>query len=315
MSTLTRGPAASWSAGAPCSATWTGRPRRTGWRCRRGMCRTPASRGSRSAAGSAGSPAPSGSRSTAWSPPRWSPRAARWCCASADEHPELFWGLRGGGGNFGVVTRFEFRTHPLEGPLVGGLLHRSTAPDVLPATRDLMASAPDEMSVYEVLITAPAGPRSPRICGAAPPWRSGWRTAGRWRRACRRPPSSGAGPDPRPGGSDAVPRAPDDARRRRPARRHHRGRSEFLRELDDDVIDVLLDQFSRVTSPFAQVITARMGGAIARVADDATACEPPPGAAPAVDREPVDGGDPAPTWPGCGSCRKRSPRTARAPCT
>ena len=56
-----------------------------------------------------------------------------------------------------------------------------------------------------------------------------------------------------------------------PHGRHHRGRSEFLRELDDEVIDVLLDQFSRVTSPFAQVITARMGGAIARVPDDATA--------------------------------------------
>ncbi len=194
--------------------------------------------------------------------------------ASADEHPELFWGLRGGGGNFGVVTRFEFRTHPLEGPLVAGMmLHPiDRARDVLRATRDLMASAPDEMSVYEVLITVPPEPPFPQDLWGRPalavgmayrgPVEEGLQEAALFRELG--PTLDLVGPMPYLALQTML-----DAGV--PHGRHHRGRSEFLRELDDDVIDVLLDQFSRVTSPFAQVITARMGGAIARVADDATA--------------------------------------------
>jgi FAD/FMN-containing dehydrogenase len=195
--------------------------------------------------------------------------------AGADEHPELFWGLRGGGGNFGIVTRFEFATHPLEGPLVAGMmLHPiERAGEVLRATRDLMASAPDEMTVYEVLVTVPPEPPFPAelwgrhalAVGMAyyGPVEEGFQEAGLFR-AVAPPALDLVGPMPYPALQTML-----DAGV--PHGRHHRGRSEFLRELDDDVIDVLLDHFSRVTSPFAQVITARMGGAIARVPDDATA--------------------------------------------
>ncbi|HZQ66559.1 MAG TPA: FAD-binding oxidoreductase [Gaiellaceae bacterium] len=77
--------------------------------------------------------------------------------ASEDRHADLFWGIRGGGGNFGVVTEFEFRLHEL-GPLVlAGLalwpLER--APEVMRAWRDYADAAPDEVSTACVVVTAP----------------------------------------------------------------------------------------------------------------------------------------------------------------
>jgi FAD/FMN-containing dehydrogenase len=77
--------------------------------------------------------------------------------ASEDENEDLFWGIRGGGGNFGVVTRFDFRLHEL-GPLVlAGLalwpLERAT--EVLRAWRDYADDAPDEVSTAAVILTAP----------------------------------------------------------------------------------------------------------------------------------------------------------------
>lgn len=73
--------------------------------------------------------------------------------ASADEHPELFWGLRGGGGNFGIVTSFEFRLHPLGTILAGLFLHPlSRAREVFELYRDFAPGAPDELTVG-ILIT------------------------------------------------------------------------------------------------------------------------------------------------------------------
>ena len=77
--------------------------------------------------------------------------------ASADENPDLFWGLRGGGGNFGAVTEFEFRLHPV-GPIVmGGMLvyPRERAREVLRFYRDFIEQAPDEVGGGAALITAP----------------------------------------------------------------------------------------------------------------------------------------------------------------
>jgi hypothetical protein len=73
--------------------------------------------------------------------------------ASAEENPELFWGVRGGGGNFGIVTSFEFRLHPLGTILAGLFLHPlSRARDVLSLYRDYAPTAPDELTVG-ILVT------------------------------------------------------------------------------------------------------------------------------------------------------------------
>src|SRR5262245_16211025 len=84
--------------------------------------------------------------------------------ASLTEHPDLFWALRGGGGNFGVVTRFEFRLHPVGPELLSGLIVYpfSAAKSVLQQYRDFMTKAPDELSVWAVLRQAPPLPFLPK---------------------------------------------------------------------------------------------------------------------------------------------------------
>jgi FAD/FMN-containing dehydrogenase len=84
--------------------------------------------------------------------------------ASADEHPDLFWALRGGGGNFGVVTRFEFRLHPVGPEVLSGLIvyPHSEAKSVLEQYRDFAAKAPDELSVWALLRQAPPLPFLPQ---------------------------------------------------------------------------------------------------------------------------------------------------------
>src|SRR4029077_1786949 len=78
--------------------------------------------------------------------------------ASASENEDLFWALRGGGGNFGVVTSIEFRTHPVS-TILGGLVvyPRSRAAEVLRFYRDFTESAPEELTAYAALIHTPEG--------------------------------------------------------------------------------------------------------------------------------------------------------------
>ncbi len=80
--------------------------------------------------------------------------------ASEQENPDLFWGLRGGGGNFGVVTRFDYRLHPIGPEILGGAIawRAERALDVLEATRKLMESAPPELSIAAGLRPSPPAP-------------------------------------------------------------------------------------------------------------------------------------------------------------
>src|SRR5579884_27615 len=79
--------------------------------------------------------------------------------ASAEEHPDLFWAVRGGSGNFGIVTTFEFRLHPVDTLLAGMLLYPPTrARELLRLYSDLTRTAADDLTVSAALASTPDGP-------------------------------------------------------------------------------------------------------------------------------------------------------------
>jgi FAD/FMN-containing dehydrogenase len=195
--------------------------------------------------------------------------------AAEDEHPDLFWALRGGGGNFGVVTEFEFELRPF-GPLVlaGMVLHAlDDAPDALRHCRDFMEDAPDELTVFETFMTVPPeAPFPPALQGrpalaialvyAGDP-EAGARVVEPLRRFGR-PALDLVGPMP----PTAVMRMLDPTA---PHGLHYSSRSHWLAALPDDAVDRLCDRHAGVTAPLSAIITARMGGAVARVAEGETA--------------------------------------------
>ena len=92
--------------------------------------------------------------------------------ASADENPDLYWAIRGGGGNFGVVTSFLFRLHPVSVVYAGPMLwHMDQAADVLRFWRDLILQAPEELNGFFAFLTVPPGAPFPeplhlkKMCG------------------------------------------------------------------------------------------------------------------------------------------------------
>jgi FAD/FMN-containing dehydrogenase len=92
--------------------------------------------------------------------------------ANADENPDLFWALRGGGGNFGVVTSFTFRLHPVDTIYGGPILYElSEAADVMKWYRDLIPAAPDDLGGFFAFLTVPPAPPFPehlhmkKMCG------------------------------------------------------------------------------------------------------------------------------------------------------
>ena len=195
--------------------------------------------------------------------------------ASDDEHPELFWVLRGGGGNFGVVTSFEYRLHPV-GPIVlAGLLAWpiAEAPQVLRRFRDFAADAPDEVGIMANLRQAPALPVIPEelhgqpiialvVCYVGPIEQGA--EALRPLREFRTPVVDAIVPKPY-----VAHQAMFDAAY--PHGRHYYWKSWKLPPLTDAAIDVMVEQASAITSPLSAIPIFTLGGAVARVADDATA--------------------------------------------
>ena len=195
--------------------------------------------------------------------------------ASENEHADLFWALRGGGGNFGVVTEFEFDAHPLGTQLVAGMLvyPLAQAREVLGIVREWMESAPDELTSFPVLVTAPPQPPFPPELQGAPVLAVGVAYAGPIEDGQRAleplktlaPPALDlAGPMPYLALQTML-----DASV--PHGLHNYNRAEWLDELTDAAIDMLVGTFEHVSSPLSQVILARMGGAVARIPNDATA--------------------------------------------
>jgi len=190
------------------------------------------------------------------------------------EHPELFWALRGGGGNFGVVTSFEFDLHP-RGPVLAGPLAwpLEDAPALLRHYRDVIDSAPDELATIVVLRHAPAGPPMPPsiqgrpVCLILVCW-TGEHDAGERAIAPLRqfgqPLFDGIAARPYVELQSAF-----DAGA--PHGWHAYWKSCELAALTDETIDLLAEHARRIESPRSYIIMFHMGGAVVRVPEEATA--------------------------------------------
>ncbi len=185
--------------------------------------------------------------------------------ASADENADLFWGLRGGGGNFGVVTSFEFRLHPV-GPMLGGMLVHpfERAGEVLRLVRDFNQSAPDASSVFAALMTTPDGHKVVAIL----PCYNGPIEDGE---ALLKPLREFGPPL-----ADLVAPMPYTQQQQLmdegfPFGLQNYWKSEFLKSLSDEAIDLLVAQFAAVPSPLTAIVLEQFGGAYRRVASDENA--------------------------------------------
>jgi len=185
--------------------------------------------------------------------------------ASAEENPDLFWGVRGGGGNFGVVTSFEYQLHPL-GPVLGGLVAYpiSQAPQVLRFFREYAANCPDELGLMAAMLTLPDGNT---IVGIAGCYAGDLDAGGRVLKSLRSFGSPVADLfQPRP--YTAVQKMQDWWAA--PEQQHY-WKSSFMRDLGDAAVDVIADFIMRKPSPGIGTGLELMHGAMQRVAPDATA--------------------------------------------
>ena len=185
--------------------------------------------------------------------------------ADATQLPDLFWAVRGGGGNFGIVTSFEYRLHPV-GQLLAGVVFfpLEQAEGALRFYRDMMSTAPDELMAYAVFLTSPEGAQM----FAVPACYVGDPAAGeRALRPLRSHPGVAAD-SVRPMSYLEVQSMFDAAF---PAGRLNYWKSSFLQDLSDEAIATLIAFFRTVPSPFSAVAIEPFGGAVARVAIDETA--------------------------------------------
>ena len=192
--------------------------------------------------------------------------------ASAAEHPDLLWGLKGGGGNFGVVTSFTFQAHPLQGDVFAGSLFYSRARwvEALSAYVAWSADLPDELSTILTFLVPPAawdlGDEVLMIVGFA--WAGANRRDGeswmeRLQAAC--PPDSGVvEPTTWVAYQSAV-----DGVFPRGSRAYWRNAS--FERLEAGLIDVVIEHCGAQTSVGTAADVHHMGGAFARVPEDATA--------------------------------------------
>lgn len=190
----------------------------------------------------------------------------RFLHASADVNAELFWGLHGGGGNFGVVTSFEYRLHEV-GPtvLAGPVFHAlDDAPEVFRAFRDMAPTAPDPLGGMAALLTSPEGaPLAALVLNWMGPHAAGEAQL-RPLREMGTPVADLVGPMPY-----RTAQALFDAAF--PPGRRNYWKSGFLLNLDDAAIAILVEHFRRAPSPYAGLGVELYGGAIGRVAAGATA--------------------------------------------
>ena len=191
--------------------------------------------------------------------------------ANETEHPDLFWAVRGGGGNFGVVTRFQYKLYPVSG-ILGGALFMPATKEVLQALEPIAASAPDELTTISFLMAAPPAPFIPAEIHFQPTLaimfvydgdpESGAAALAPFREVAT-PLAELVMPMPYPGIYEML----RDAEQRAPATH----RSLFLSTLDDAAIDEILARHAAPSSPMAMTQIRILGGAMGRVDASATA--------------------------------------------
>lgn len=195
--------------------------------------------------------------------------------ASATENPDLFWGIRGGGGNFGIITSFEYELHPVGPTVLGGMviLPISKGKELLRFYGDFARTAPDELTTVVAMITAPPAPFLPReiqntkviaVAGCyIGPFDQGQKVI--------EPLTSFD-----PSGINLFQQLPYrvlqsllDASA--PPGIQNYWKSEYIEELSDEAIETILEFFSKAKSPLSAVHLHQMGGAISRVPEESTA--------------------------------------------
>jgi FAD/FMN-containing dehydrogenase len=192
--------------------------------------------------------------------------------ASEESHPDLFWAVRGGGGNFGVVTRFQFKLYPVGG-ILGGALFMPATRDVLRSLVPIAASAPEELTTISFVMALPPAPFFPaELVGTMSltimfVWSGDDPADGQAAlqpfRDVATPLVELAMPMPYPGIYQMLAEA-----EKRGLSVH---RSRFLSALDDEAVDAILDAMAAPSSPGAMVQLRVLGGAMSRVPADATA--------------------------------------------
>jgi FAD/FMN-containing dehydrogenase len=194
--------------------------------------------------------------------------------ASRTENPDLFWGVKGGGGNFGIVTEFEYQLHDV-GPMVfGGVIFfpLERAREVMKAVINQDRSMPDEYTPLVVLLTAPPAPFVPQALQGTKMVALGLCYTGKHEDAQRlvapfrelKPAIDLLGPMP----YVALQGMFDEAA---PRGINAYWKTSYLRELDDRAIGVLVDQASRFQSPYSQLHIHHLEGAVGRAGKDAGA--------------------------------------------
>jgi FAD/FMN-containing dehydrogenase len=186
--------------------------------------------------------------------------------ARARENADLFWAVRGGGCNFGVVTSFEFQLHPV-GPMIvgGGVFHPLTnGVEMLKFFRNFIATTPDELTVYAGIMTHPqAGPLAAMAAAYVGPREEGEKAI-KPLKDFGSPVQDLLGPIPY-----LVQQTLFDEGMS-PGKQHY-WKADFLKELSDAAIETSVDFYARVPSPMSMVLFVPISGAASRVPVDATA--------------------------------------------
>lgn len=186
--------------------------------------------------------------------------------ASGEENPELFWGLRGGGGNFGIVTSLEYLLHP-QGPVLGGFVTYplGQARQVVRGFQEVMAEAPEELTAAAFWLSDPEGRPVVAIgpCYSGADLRRGEAIVAPLRELGD-PVADEVGPM----AYTAVQSLLDEATAH--GLRYYM-RSNLVNTLDDEAVALLSEAYARVPSPLTGILLVSMGGTVGRVPSEATA--------------------------------------------